>query len=72
MIIAGYSSYSWVPDWKKFRQIADEVGAYFLADISHIGGLVAAGVVPSPVGICPRGHVHHPQDASTARAAQCS
>ncbi len=50
MIIAGYSSYSWVPDWKKFRQIADEVGAYLLADISHIGGLVAAGVVPSPVG----------------------
>lgn len=51
MIIAGYSSYSWVPDWKKFRAIADEVGAYFLADISHIGGLVAAGVVPSPIGI---------------------
>ena len=51
MIIAGYSSYSWVPDWKKFREIADEVGAYLLADISHIGGLVAAGVVPSPVGI---------------------
>lgn len=51
LIIAGYSSYSWVPDWKKFRQIADEVGAYLLADISHIGGLVAAGVVRSPVGI---------------------
>ena len=51
LIIAGYSAYSWIPDWKKFRSIADEVGAYFLADISHIGGLVAAGVVPSPVGI---------------------
>ncbi len=51
MIIAGYSSYSWIPDWKKFRDIADEVGAYFLADISHIGGLVAAGAVPSPIGI---------------------
>ncbi|HEY9153021.1 MAG TPA: serine hydroxymethyltransferase, partial [Anaerolineales bacterium] len=50
LIIAGYSSYSWVPDWKKFREIADEVGAYFLADISHIGGLVAAGIVPSPIG----------------------
>ncbi len=50
LLIAGYSSYSWVPDWKKFREIADEVGAYFLADISHIGGLVAAGVVPSPLG----------------------
>ncbi|MDX1379263.1 MAG: hypothetical protein R3307_10460, partial [Anaerolineales bacterium] len=47
LMIAGYSSYSWMPDWKKFREIADEVGAYFLADISHIGGLVAAGVVPS-------------------------
>ena len=51
MIIAGYSSYSWIPDWKEFRSIADEVGAYFLADITHIGGLAAAGVVPSPVGI---------------------
>ena len=50
MIIAGYSSYSWIPDWKKFREIADEVGAYLLADISHIGGLTAAGVVPSPIG----------------------
>ncbi|MBM3180787.1 MAG: glycine cleavage system aminomethyltransferase GcvT [Chloroflexi bacterium] len=50
LLIAGYSSYSWVPDWKKFREIADEVGAYLLADISHIGGLVAAGVVPSPIG----------------------
>ena len=50
LVIAGYSSYSWIPDWKKFREIADEVGAYFLADISHIGGLVAAGVVPSPIG----------------------
>jgi glycine hydroxymethyltransferase len=50
MIIAGYSSYSWIPDWKKFREIADEIGAYLLADISHIGGLVAAGAVPSPIG----------------------
>ncbi len=51
MIIAGFSSYSWVPDWAKFREIADEVGAYLLTDISHIGGLTAAGVVPSPMGI---------------------
>lgn len=51
LLIAGYSSYSWIPDWKKFREIADEVGAYLLTDISHIGGLVAAGVVPSPIGI---------------------
>jgi len=50
MIICGYSSYSWIPNWKTFRRIADSVGAYLLADISHVGGLVAAGVVPSPVG----------------------
>ena len=50
MIIAGYSSYSWAPDWKRFRTIADSVGAILLADISHIAGLVVAGVIPSPVG----------------------
>ena len=50
LIIAGYSSYPWVPDWKKFREIADAVGAIFLADISHIAGLIAAGKSPSPVG----------------------
>src|SRR5512136_2091225 len=50
MIICGTSSYPWVPDWKKFRQIADAVDAVLLADISHLGGLVAAGVIPSPVG----------------------
>jgi glycine hydroxymethyltransferase len=51
VIIAGYSSYPWMPDWGKFRQIADAVGAYLLADIAHIAGMVAVGVVPSPVGI---------------------
>jgi glycine hydroxymethyltransferase len=50
MIIAGYTSYPWMPDWARFRQIADTVGAYLLADISHIAGMVAAGVVASPVG----------------------
>ncbi|MCE5207379.1 MAG: glycine cleavage system aminomethyltransferase GcvT [Chloroflexi bacterium] len=50
IIIAGYSSYPWIPDWKRYREIADSVGAYLLADISHIAGLVAGGVVPSPVG----------------------
>ena len=80
LVIAGYSSYSWIPDWKQFRQIADEVGAYFLADISHIGGLVAAGAVPSPVGIAhvvmstthksldgPRGAVLLTTDAAIAK-----
>ncbi len=50
IIIAGYSSYPFVPDWKKFREIADSVNAYFLADVSHIAGLIAAGVIPSPIG----------------------
>jgi glycine hydroxymethyltransferase len=50
MIIAGFTSYPWMPDWARFRAIADAVGAYLLADISHVAGMVAAGVVPSPVG----------------------
>lgn len=50
VIIAGYSSYPWVPDWKKFREIADSIDAFVLADVSHIAGLIAARVVPSPVG----------------------
>ena len=50
MIIAGYSSYPFVPDWQKFREIADSVGALLLADVSHIAGLIAAGVIPSPIG----------------------
>jgi glycine hydroxymethyltransferase len=51
IIIAGYSSYPWVADWGRFRQIADEVGAYLLADIAHVAGLVVAGACPSPIGI---------------------
>lgn len=51
MIIAGASAYSLVIDWKKFRQIADEVGAYLMVDMAHYSGLIAAGVYPSPVGI---------------------
>ncbi len=50
LIIAGASAYSKVIDFQKFREIADEVGAYFMADIAHIAGLVAAGLHPSPVG----------------------
>lgn len=49
MIIAGFSAYPRVVDWAKFRQIADEVGAFFLVDMAHIAGLVAAGAYPSPV-----------------------
>jgi glycine hydroxymethyltransferase len=50
LIICGASNYSKIIDFKKFREIADEVGAYLLADIAHIAGLVAAGVHPSPAG----------------------
>lgn len=49
MIVAGFSAYSRVMDWSKFREIADEVGAYLLVDMAHIAGLVAAGVYPNPV-----------------------
>ena len=48
MIIAGFTAYSRIVDWKKFRDIADSVGAYLLVDMSHIAGLVAGGEYPSP------------------------
>ena len=51
VIVAGYTSYSWAPDWEVFRSIADEVGAYLMADIAHTAGMAAAGVYPNPVGI---------------------
>ena len=51
LIVAGASAYSLVIDWKKFRAIADRVGALFMADIAHYAGLIAAGFYPSPVGI---------------------
>ena len=49
MIIAGFSAYSQVVDWQRFRDIADSVGAYLFVDMAHVAGLVAAGVYPSPV-----------------------
>jgi len=51
MIVAGFSAYSRVVDWQRFRDIADKVGAYLFVDMAHVAGLVAAGVYPSPVGI---------------------
>ena len=54
MIIAGFSAYSGIVDWQKFREIADEVGAYLLVDMAHVAGLVAAGIYPSPL---PHAHV---------------
>ena len=80
IIIAGYSSYSWVPDWQRFRAIADSVGAVLLADISHIAGLVARVPFPARLGIAqvitftthktltgPRGAVIITTDAALAR-----
>jgi glycine hydroxymethyltransferase len=51
MIVAGFSAYSRVMDWGRFRDIADSVGAYLLVDMAHVAGLIAAGVYPSPVQI---------------------
>jgi glycine hydroxymethyltransferase len=51
MIIAGFSAYSRVMDWQRFRDIADKVGAYLMVDMAHVAGLVAAGVYPNPVQI---------------------
>ena len=54
MIIAGFSAYSGIMDWARFREIADKVGAYLMVDMAHVSGLVAAGVYPNPV---PHAHV---------------
>ena len=54
MIICGFSAFSGILNFKKFREIADSVGAYLLADISHVSGLVAAGLYPNPF---PHAHV---------------
>ena len=51
LIVAGFSAYSRVVDWQRFRDIADSVGAYLLVDMAHVAGLVAAGEYPSPVAI---------------------
>jgi len=54
MIIAGFSAYSGIMDWARFREIADKVGAYLMVDMAHVSGLIAAGVYPNPV---PYAHV---------------
>ena len=51
LIVCGASAYSKVIDWKRFKEIADKVGAKLMADIAHYAGLIAAGIYPSPVGI---------------------
>jgi glycine hydroxymethyltransferase len=80
IIIAGYSSYPWAVDWARFKAIAKSVGAYLLADIAHVAGLVVAGAYPTPVGyadvitftthksLCgPRGACIITRDAALAR-----
>jgi len=80
MIVAGFTSYPWAPDWKRFREIADACGALLMADIAHPAGLASAGVYPNPVGfadvivftthktICgPRGAVIMTTDPEKAR-----
>ena len=49
LILAGFSAYMGIVDWKKFREIADSVGAYLMVDMAHVSGLVAAGVYPNPI-----------------------
>ena len=49
LIVAGFSAYSLIIDWQKFREIADEVGAHLLVDMAHVAGLVAVGLYPNPV-----------------------
>ena len=51
MIIAGFSAYSRVIDWQRYRRIADKVGAYLVVDMAHVAGLVATGLYPNPVQI---------------------
>jgi glycine hydroxymethyltransferase len=51
MIVAGFSAYSQVMDWDRFRAIADSCGAYLFVDMAHVAGLIAAGVYPNPVGV---------------------
>ncbi|MCU7814805.1 MAG: serine hydroxymethyltransferase [Candidatus Thiodiazotropha sp. (ex Rostrolucina anterorostrata)] len=51
MIVAGFSAYSRIVDWQRFRDIADEVGAYLFVDMAHVAGLIAVGLYPSPVQI---------------------
>ena len=68
MIIAGFSAYSGIMDWGRFREIADKVGAYLLVDMAHVSGLVAAGVYPSPV---PHAHVVTSTTHKTLRGPRC-
>ena len=60
MIVAGFSAYSGIVDWARFREIADKVDAYLMVDMAHVAGLVAAGVYPNPVSLCRCGDINNP------------
>ena len=64
LIVAGFSAYSRKLDWQRFRDIADSVGAYFLVDMAHVAGLVAAGLYPNPVPFADVVTIDHAQDAA--------
>ena len=64
LIIAGGSAYPRILDFKRFREIADSVGAYLMVDMAHFAGLVAGGVHPNPLEYARCGDHHHPQDAA--------
>ena len=69
MIVAGASAYARIIDFKKFREIADEVGAYLMVDMAHIAGLVAAGQHPSPIPYAACDYHHHSQNTSVDQEA---
>ena len=64
LIIAGGTAYSRIWDFKRFREIADSVGAYLMVDMAHFAGLVAGGVHPSPIPACPCRDLDHAQVAA--------
>ena len=68
MIIAGFSAYSGIVDWQKFREIADKVDAFLLVDMAHVAGLIAAGVYPSPI---PHAHVVTTTTHNTLAGTRC-
>ena len=66
VIVAGFSAYSRVVDWQRFRETADEVGAYLLVDMAHVAGSGRSGCVPEPGAHRGHHHHHHPQDPAWA------
>ena len=67
LIVAGASAYCRTIDFKRFREIADQCGAYLMVDMAHIAGLVAAGRPSQPHSLCRRGDHHHPQDPARSQ-----